>query len=596
MHQAGPPHAVHGTHPTSTPSSFRTALAAAEPATAEPGPGSASPTTATAPSAPAAAAALAGGAWQDLVTAALLGTERRRPPVPTRETDPALALLDAAAVRTVRRRAGVRPAPAPPPPERVPADPRPPLPPAAARRLELLLAEHRQPGEDRWRGTTPDLTELLPQWLRTANLRGFSAPPHLVPALLDVARARTDLRADVLAFAGPRGLWLARLNPDWRFALRSAPDGVTALPAAGGTEEVRRLWEEGLFAERAALLTALRAKDPAAARDLLTGTWSSERAEDRSKFLDAFHTGLCPDDEPLLEKALTDRSRHVRAVAAALLSALPGSALSRRMADRAASCVRLDRTGEEPTLVVTAPQHCDSEMKRDGVVPKPPGGWGERAWWLHQLLEAAPLAEWSARLGDRSPAEIVALPVSDEWRGQVHTAWCRAAVRQRDIAWSRALLGALSAQDSDGPETVSLAERAKLLPVLPAAERAEWVAGFVAAHGLSEAFPLLSCCAAPWTQALGRAVVDALAVARDTGSYPWSFSGVMGLAERCLDPAETARPDPLAAIPEERQDTAPDAEDYWSEAFQRLANTLRLRATMQAELTHPQPAASTADP
>ncbi|PAZ12655.1 hypothetical protein CLM62_28655, partial [Streptomyces sp. SA15] len=46
------------------------------------------------------------GAWEELVTAALLGTERRTPPgcAPGREA-PA-ALLDAAAVETVRRRAG----------------------------------------------------------------------------------------------------------------------------------------------------------------------------------------------------------------------------------------------------------------------------------------------------------------------------------------------------------------------------------------------------------------------------------------------------------------------------------------------------------
>ncbi len=49
---------------------------------------------------------------------------------------------------------------------------------------------------------------------------------------------------------------------------------------------------------------------------------------------------------------------------------------------------------------------------------------------------------------------------------------------------------------------------------------------------------MLGVCAVPWAEPLGRAVVDALDIARDAGSYPWSFSGVMGLAERCLDPAE----------------------------------------------------------
>jgi hypothetical protein len=129
-----------------------------------------------------------------------------------------------------------------------------------------------------------------------------------------------------------------------------------------------------------------------------------------------------------------------------------------------------------------------------------------------------------------------------------------------------------------------LAERAKLLATLDSAERAEWVAGFIATHGLSEAFQLLGVCAVPWAPPLGRAVVEALDIARDAGSYPWSFSGVMGLAERCLDTAEAPRLDALLAIPDEREDASPGAGGYWAEAFQRLVSTLRLRSAMAEEL------------
>ncbi len=178
----------------------------------------------------------------------------------------------------------------------------------------------------------------------------------------------------------------------------------------------------------------------------------------------------------------------------------------------------------------------------------------------------------------------MALPVADDWQAELHAAWCRAAVRQRDAAWARALLGSPSAPEAGGPGAVSLAERAKLLGTLEAGERAEWVAGFIAAHGLSEAFQLLGVCAVPWAAPLGRAVVDALNIARDAGSYPWSFSGVMGLAERCLDPAEASRLDGLLAVPDEPEDASPGAGGYWAEAFQRLVTTLRLRAAMLEEL------------
>ncbi|MGW5280878.1 DUF5691 domain-containing protein [Streptomyces collinus] len=521
--------------------------------------------------------------WEDLVTTALLGTDRRPPAVAPGGQAPA-ALLDAAAVATVRRRAGLRPGRAAPRPEPAPRDPRPALPAAASRRLAILLADRPGGGGGGRRGSSPDLIELLPQWLAAAGAHGYAAPPQALPALLDAARGRTDLRPAALAFAGPRALWLARLNPDWRFALRSAPGGGATLPDPADGDAVRRLWEEGLFAERVALLAALRARTPAPARELLASTWPTERAEDRLMFLDSLRTGLSLEDEPFLEQALGDRSRNVRSTAAELLSTLPGSALAARMAVRAAACVALDRTGNSPTVVVEAPPECDPGMERDGVAAKPPTGRGERSWWLGQLVEAAPLGIWAGRLGGRTPEQIVALPVADDWQAELHAAWCRAAVRQGDAVWSRALLGTPSAPEAGGPGAVSLAERAKLLGALEPEERAVWVAGFIATHGLSEAFQLLGVCAVPWAAPLGRSVVDALDIARDAGSYPWSFSGVMGVAERCLDPAEATRLEGLLTLPDEREDASPGAGGYWAEAFQRLTATLRLRAAMAAEL------------
>ncbi|WP_411081938.1 DUF5691 domain-containing protein [Streptomyces sp. cmx-18-6] len=540
------------------------------------------PTTAPAPT---AAHPLASLPWEELVTSALLGTDRRPPVAPggAAPADAPVALLDAAALHTVRRRAGLLPAAPGPRPEPAPHDPRPPLPEAARQRLAQLLADRAAPTASGRRGATPDLTELIPQWLAIANLRGFRAPAALLPPLLDAARARTDLRPQALAFAGPRGLWLAALNPEWKFALRGAAGGAL-VPDTADPDAVRRLWEEGLFAERVALLDTVRAQDPAAALALLATTWSTERAEDRLMFLDSLRTGLGGGDEEFLEQALSDRSRNVRATAAELLSALPASALAGRMAARATSCVNPDRTGGGASIAVEAPHECDAGMQRDGVAAVPPTGRGERSWWLGQLVEATPLGVWQEQFGGRPAEDIVALPVADDWAGELHAAWCRAAVRQRDPRWARALLGIPAAPPASSPGTASIAERSKLLAVLPEAERAEWVAGFIAAHGLSEAFQLLGVCAVPWAGPLGRAVVDALDIARDGGSYPWSFSGVMGLAERCLDPAEADRLEVLTATPDEQEGASPGAGGYWSEAFQRLVSTLRLRAAMEAEL------------
>lgn len=707
--------------------------------------------------------------WDDLVAAALLGTERRTPPITPRPgQDAPAALLDAAALSTVRRRAGLRPAASRPAPAPAPEDPRPPLPPAARNRLAMLLAGRSAPGSGR--RSAPDLAELLPQWLAMANQYGYRAPDALLPSLLDAARARTDLRPEALTLGGARVLWLARLNPEWRFALRgggarraaealaaadasaspcprdaaagaapatmgpagatrvapgastapgpkaavpagttaeavteeaaprpgdtatpgdpttadpsvpdgpaapappSAPGDTSAVPAGTTAErvaeeaaaprpgspatpgdattpdpavpdgpaapgsgdpavsashgravphgsaapgasttpgaaaardtpavvpvDIQRQWEEGLFAERVSLLAAVRHRDPELGLALLGGSWSMERAEDRLMFLDSLRDDLSPSDEPFLEQALTDRSRNVRATAAELLSALPGSALASRMAERSRACVSLTAGG----IAIEAPAECDGGMQRDGVVAKPPSGRGERAWWFGQLVEATPLERWSDWFGGRGAAEIVALPVADGWQADLQAAWCRAAVRQRNVEWSRALLGAPSAPPAATPTTptapggaapptaASWRDPAKLLSALPPAERAEWVADFIAAHGLSDAFRLLGVCAVPWAEPLGRAVVDALDIARDAGSYPWSFSGVMGLAERCLDPDQADRLEVLTAISDEPADGSPGAGGYWSEAFQRLVGTLRLRAAMRRELEPP---------
>ncbi|QLH22433.1 DUF5691 domain-containing protein [Streptomyces sp. Rer75] len=528
--------------------------------------------------------------WDDLVAAALLGTERRTPPVAVRPgQDAPSALLDAAALSTVRRRAGLRPAPARPGPAPAPEDPRPPLPPAARSRLAMLLADRSAPGRSGPR-SAPDLAELLPQWLALANQHGYRAPDALLPTLLDAARARTDLRPDALTLGGPRALWLARLNPDWKFALRGGPPGRGTAPASesgGGVADdadVRRQWEEGLFAERVSLLARTRHRDPAAGLALLGGTWSAERAEDRLMFLDSLRDDLVPSDEPFLEQALSDRSRNVRATAAELLAALPGSAFAARMAERSAACVSLSPDGGQ--ITVDAPAQCDSGMQRDGVVPKPPSGRGERSWWLSQLVEATPLSCWSEWFGGLDADRIVALPVADGWKGDLHAAWCRAAVRQRSAEWSRALLGSPGAPPAAAGEPAPAVWRdpAKLLSALPPEERAQWVADFIASHGLSDAFRLLGVCAVPWAEPLGGAVVDALDIARDAGSYPWSFSGIMGLAERCLDPAQADRLEVLTALPDEPEGAAPGAGGYWSEAFQRLVGTLRLRAAMRSEL------------
>jgi len=505
-------------------------------------------------------------AWEALLTSALLGVDRSPPPAPRPlgtgggQEERAFALLDAAAALTVRRRAGLRPAPGRPPaaPAPAPPDGRPLPPPAACRRLAGLL----RPGADAAGRAGPaapseqSRPELLAHWLSEARARGFRVPAALLPELLGAARARSELRADTVALAGPRGLRLAEANPEWRYALRFGPARAEPGPP-------HRIWEEGLFSERVTYLTALRRADPAAARELLASTWPTERAEDRLLFLDVFQERLGAADEPFLESVLDDRSRNVRQTAAELLSALPGSALGARMAERARAAVRLRRG----RIAVEPPAVCDAAMRRDGIPERSPTGRAERAFWLGEIVAATPTAVWPALLGAPGPDEVLRLPVAGGHADELRTAWARAAVRQGDAAWARALLGRLPAEEAPPPG---------LLGVLPREERGAWTAAFIDRNGLADAFQALVACPPPWPERLGEAVLAALARTADHGGYPWSHSGAIGAAERSM------APEAAPAVQAVAESFGPDS--AWAEVLGRVAGTLRARAAIRAEL------------
>ncbi len=170
--------------------------------------------------------------WGALVTAALLGTDRRDPPQPpavlrdvvddtAREAPSERMLAQVAACASVRR-AGVRPAP-PRPPMTPPAhDPRPVCPPASVVRWHHVV------------GSWPVLED---EWTVTLLVNGWRAAPELVPGMLDRARTDDVRWARALAAAGPLGPWLVEHLPDPpRRRGRSAPVDpgrvdLTALPA-----------------------------------------------------------------------------------------------------------------------------------------------------------------------------------------------------------------------------------------------------------------------------------------------------------------------------------------------------------------------------
>jgi hypothetical protein len=165
------------------------------------------------PSAPVPVAS----AWAELVTTALLGTDRRPVPTgltgavggslapepahPADPTDPATLVLQLAARHRAAAQAGV-PLQACDPPPRGPVE-RTPLAPFAAQQLlsSLLLR--------------PDPV-LVNAWLAACHGRRLGVTPDLWPRLASLAARSSGYdRALLVQVLGPRGRWFLQQHPQW---------------------------------------------------------------------------------------------------------------------------------------------------------------------------------------------------------------------------------------------------------------------------------------------------------------------------------------------------------------------------------------------
>jgi hypothetical protein len=159
-----------------------------------------------------------GDYWRDMVTVALLGTDRRDPPTPPGggladlaaddpQPTPSQRLLQQVSGCAVAQRAGVLPGPTAPlvaPPD---DDPRPITPP-------VVTAT--------WRRIIADWPVLEDEWVLAVIQSGHRLAPELVVPLL--ARHRTDAtrHARALVAAGTLGQWMIEWSPRLACAAKRA--------------------------------------------------------------------------------------------------------------------------------------------------------------------------------------------------------------------------------------------------------------------------------------------------------------------------------------------------------------------------------------
>jgi hypothetical protein len=434
--------------------------------------------------------------WDDLVTTALVGTERRPLPAAaapdgTPLTGPAAAtdearVLALAAVAAAWRTAGWQPAEAyGPGVDPAPPDTRPECSVRAAQLLDLVLA----PGT-----TFADPRSLLGHWLACAAEAGVRPPHRLLIPLLARATTEVTLRSPVAGVVDRRGRWLAARQPDWGWLVT-----IDAVPDSSG-------WATAGRFERVAMATALRATDPGEGRRLVTGELASLSAAERAELVETLGTGLGPDDEPLLEDLLDDRSRAVRVAAAALLDRLPGSRRAARLAGvlgplvrtsgRVRRRVELELPDEDdPVLARDLPgdAHVSSPVASVVAGQLGLGGatQGRRAVLLRRLVAAAPLATWTDAGVDPSAAVTAA-----GGRPELVVGLAAAVVAQGDREWADALFDRLPLPALVPLIPPAVAE-ARLAARAARATDAELSAVLVAAGGIAE----------PWTPAFSAAVV-----------------------------------------------------------------------------------------
>ena len=195
-----------------------------------------------------------GDYWREMVTVALLGTDRRDPPVPPiggladlaaddPQPTPSQRLLQQVAGCAVVQRAGVLPGTSAgvlaPPDD----DARPVTPPIAT---------------STWRRVVADWPVLEDEWILAVIQSGRRVAPELVVPLL--ARHRTDAtrHARVLIAAGPLGQWMI----EWSARLACVAKGPVVMEAIGELPELAIVPE---------LLTVLWASPQQAARTIAGG-------------------------------------------------------------------------------------------------------------------------------------------------------------------------------------------------------------------------------------------------------------------------------------------------------------------------------------
>jgi hypothetical protein len=507
-----------------------------------------------------------------LLTTALVGTARITDEIAAAGTptdalvaglgavDRERALLLRAGARAIYREAGQLPARlddlviAPAPEETQPL-----CTPEAAALIPLLLSQQSE-----WQAVL--LRDLLARLVRAEQ----RVPPELLPAIF-VARPAVETRSRWRRVIGARGRWLAQFNPAWKWATEPPVE------AEGVPEDAAMLWQEGAPSQRVEILARVRAANPALAREWIGAAWKQERTEMRDSMIDALATHLSMDDEPLLERALDDKTERVRDAALELLPLLPASAFVQRMIARADKMMEWGNDGWHAFHKAAF----TPEWQRDGLMEEPKRKTSTLDWHLKQIICCIPPSHWQRRTGSALPRDLIHAAAQTVHAEAIIDGMAQAAWRNHDIAWAKALwdwygqmLGGINVT-SNGllldclPQAEAEAEVLRIMRDSATAQHDHW-------RHMLERLPR------PWSAAFAQTYLDAMrdyaaSMAIDTtqidGNWSASFEdAALAIPPECFAAAQFDPP-----FPPEILDAQHWSLRHWQEQWRHFGEIISLR-------------------
>ncbi|MFD1001968.1 DUF5691 domain-containing protein [Ohtaekwangia kribbensis] len=276
-----------------------------------------------------------------------------------------------------------------------------------------------------------ELPQLLYLWLQTCASRQEVVSPEMIPALLDIALRKKELRKVIVEVTGNRGLWLATINPPWNFSL----------PA----EDAKTVWDTGTPEQRKEVLRELRIANPEEGRNILESTWTTEGANEKVSFLDILKINLSKSDLPWLE-SLKEKGQKVNNASLELLKLIPESAVVQNYRNILSEAVGI-KTGKALLGMInkTMLQVDESVAVPDAVFKtgieklSSDKNVTDSKYILAQLISAVPPSFWNQHLSHSTP-EIIELVQKEKNTAFYLPAIAMAAIRFKDQEWIKYIL------------------------------------------------------------------------------------------------------------------------------------------------------------